>query len=167
MMPRWCLSYTYSSIYKYDDDMLILGLTMIVHSWSWKPRTFCDEVLAQHLKRWQCFLEVSWQSSIWSLDSPRLKYRQWLTKYEVCASFMMTIQVCVNAWLWWTWQVWFAYLGSDIPDCDWVSMTVWLWHLQQKKCQVTSDIMFTQWHEWVVIESDGWYDRDMCTEKGI
>ena len=105
MMPGWCPSYTYSSIYKYGYDMLILGLTMIVHSWSWKPRTFCDEVLAQHLKRWQCFLEVSWQSSIWSLDSPRLKYWQWLTKYEVCASFMMTVQVCVNAWLlryaWW------------------------------------------------------------------
>ena len=121
-MPGWCPSYTYSSIYKYDDDMLILGLTMTVHSWSWKPRTFCDEVLAQHLKRWQCFLEVSWQSSIWSLDSPRLKYWQWLTKYEVCTSFMMTIQVCVNAWLWWTWQVWFSYLDSDIPDYDWLSI---------------------------------------------
>ena len=51
---------------------------------------YCDEEMIAFLK---------------CLDSPSLKYWQWLTKYEVCASFMMTVQVCVNAELWWTWQM--------------------------------------------------------------
>ena len=51
---------------------------------------YCDEEMIAFLK---------------CLDSPRLKCWQWLTKCEACASFMMTVQVWVNAELWWTWQM--------------------------------------------------------------
>ena len=101
------------------------------------------------------------------LDSPSLKYWQWLTKYEVCASFMMTVQVCVNAELWWTWQVIKCSQWHDliVLNIQWYGVICflryawWCLHIPSDKYSTVQGMIW----QWAVCTSrfGDWYVTDI------